>query len=237
MGSYSAKSQNWSPNNYWTFDGSNALTDSMGNSDLNPSYYQSPYAISPASSTTGVGKFLTLNSASKLIVASSPLAADSGLTIEFLFRAGANINSPVQFFSRRDGAINLRLYFPYIRFTTKSIPTGTTSAVTDNLDIQLEAIGRGSYNYFVDNNWHHIVFKYDAKNGTKEVWVDGQLPTGFSKTLAKGSIPANTSSPNSNICDINTITDYTKYVGDLDEIATYKYALPSTMITLVLSLK
>jgi Secretion system C-terminal sorting domain len=229
-GSYTAKSQNWYPNNYWTFDGSNALTDSMGNSDLNPSYYQSTYAISPASSTTGVGKYLTLTNTAKLIVASSPLPADSGVTVEFLFRAGANINSPVQFFSRRDGAINLRLYFPYIRFTTKSIPTGSSTAVTDNLDIQLEAIGRGSYNYFVDNNWHHIVFKYDAKNGTKEVWVDGQLPAGFSKTLAKGSIPANASSPNSNICDINTITDYTKYVGDLDEIAAYKYALPSTMI-------
>ncbi len=229
-GSYSAKSQNWFPSNYWTFDGTNSLADSMGGSDLNPAYFQSTYAISPASATTGVGKYLTLTNTAKLIVASNPLAADSGLTVEFLFRAGSNLNPIVQFFSRRDGAISLRLYFPFIRFTTKSIPTGTTTAVTDNFDISLESIGKGTYNYYVDNNWHHIVFKYDAKNGIKEVWIDGEMPTGFNKTLTKGNIPANTTTPNSNICDLNTTASYYKYVGDIDELATYKYALPSTMI-------
>jgi len=224
------KAQNWLPYNYWTFDGTNPLKDSMNQSNLDAAYYQSPYSILTNSSNSGVGKYLQLDAASRQIVASSPFTPDTAYTIEFLFKASSDINQTIQWFSRRDAAINLRLYFPYIRFTTKSIPTGSTTTVTDNFDISLEAIGRGTYNYYVDNNWHHIVFKYDAKNGVKEVWIDGQLPTGFSKSIAVGLIPTNPGVTNNNICDVNTSTSYYKYYGGLDEIAVYKTALPANMI-------
>jgi hypothetical protein len=222
--------QNWLPHNYWTFDGTNALKDSMGRSDLNPAFYNSPYSVPSTNVGNGVGKYLQLNSSSRIVVASNPLDADTGYTVEFLFRPGANINETVQLFSRRDGAMNIRFNFPFFRFTTKCSPVGSTSTISDNWDINLEAVGRGTYGYYVDGNWHHLVFKYDAKNGVKEVWVDGQLPAGFSKTIAPGRVPSNSTSTNNNICDINTITDYYKYAGDLDEIAMYKYALPSTMV-------
>jgi hypothetical protein len=222
--------QNWTPYNYWTFDGTNALKDSMNQSNLDPAYYQSPYTILSNSSNVGVRKYLQLDANSKQIVASSQFVPDTAYTIEFLFKTSADINQTIQWFSRRDAAINLRLYFPYIRFTTKSIPAGSTATTTDNFDISMESIERGTYNYYVDGNWHHIVFIYDAKNGVKEVWIDGQLPTGFSKTLPGGLIPTNPGISNNNVCDVNTSTGYYKFYGGMDEIAVYKTALPANMI-------
>jgi hypothetical protein len=224
------KAQNWLPYNYWTFDGTNPLKDSMNQSNLDAAYYQSTYSILSNTSNVGVRKYLQLDANSKQIVASSQFVPDTAYTIEFLFKTSADINQTIQWFSRRDAAINLRLYFPYIRFTTKSIPTGSTTTTTDNFDISLESIGRGTYNHYVDGNWHHIVFKYDAKNGVKEVWIDGQLPTGFSKTIAGGLIPTNPGVSNNNVCDVNTSTGYYKFYGGMDEIAVYRTALPANMI-------
>lgn len=227
---FSVFAQNWAPFNYWTFDGSSPLIDSMGQSNLDATYYQSPYTIQTNNPAVGVGKYLQLDANSKQIVASTTFVPDTAYTVEFLFKTASDINQTIQWFSRRDAAISLRLYFPYIRFTTKSIPTGTTSTVTDNFDINLESIGRGSYNYYVDGNWHHIVFKYDAKNGLKEVWIDGQLPAGFSKSITGGLLPTNPGVSNNNVCDVNTMTGYYKYYGGMDELAVYKTALPANMI-------
>ena len=107
-----ASSQNWTPFNYWTFDGTNPLKDSVGTSNLDPSYYQSPYSIQSNSPSIGVGKYIQLDASSKQIVASSSFAPDTAYTIEFLFKTASDINQTIQWFSRRDAAINLRLYFP-----------------------------------------------------------------------------------------------------------------------------
>lgn len=228
--STSTFSQTWTPKHYWTFNTSNSLADSTGIAPLNPTYFQSTYSIGTAQSNTGVGKYLKLSSTAKAITSNVAFSPDSGFTLELLFRPGANINEVVQFMTRRDGAISIRYCFPYFRFTTKSIPTGTSTAVSDNWDLNLSGIGRGTYGYYMDGNWHHLVFKYDAKSGTKEIWVDGQLPTGFTKSIPAGSIPLNSGNTNSNIVDINTNTAYYQYVGDLDEIALYTNALPGQMI-------
>lgn len=223
-------SQTWTPKHYWTFNGSNPLADSTGTAPLVPTYFQSTYTISNAQANTGVGKYLSLTSTAKAITSNVAFSPDSGFTFELLFRPGANINEVVQFITRRDGAISIRYCFPFFRFTTKSTPTGSSTAVNDNWDLDLRGIGRGTYGYYMDGNWHHLVFKYNAKAGTKEIWVDGQLPTGFSKTIPGGSIPLNSGSSNSNILDLNTNTAYYQYVGDMDEIALYTYALPGPMI-------
>lgn len=228
--SFSVKAQNWTPRHYWTFNGSNPLSDSTGVAALNPTYFQSSYTISNAQSNAGVGKYLTLTKTSKAITSNVPFSPDSGFTFELLFRPGSNINEVVQLVTRRDGAISIRYCFPFFRFTTKSIPTGSSTAVTDNWDLELEGIGRGTYGYYVDGNWHHLVFKYNAKTGVKEIWVDGQLPSGFSKTLTPGVVPPNASNTSSNIIDLNTNTAYYQYVGDMDEIALYTYALPNNQI-------
>src|SRR5688572_2923545 len=61
-----ATAQTYAPLRYWTFDGPNALADSMGNFNLNTSYYGSPYAINTNAAGTGVGKHLTLDPSSSL---------------------------------------------------------------------------------------------------------------------------------------------------------------------------
>lgn len=193
--------QTWTPNNYWTFEATNSLSDSMSRSNLDPNYFGSTYTISNAQTGAGVGKYMTFKGTEKLIVASNPLVLDSGFTIELLIRIGQNSHETMEIFGRRDAAIDIRFGYPFIRFGTRSTPTGGSSLVSDSYEINLNGIGRGTYGYYTDNNWHHLVFKYDAKAGVKEIWVDGQLPVGFSKTVAPGRIPGNASNSNDNVCD------------------------------------
>lgn len=219
----------WNPRNYWTFDQTDPLVDNTGTDRLNPNYYNSVYSINNASSGS-VGKSLKLTDPSRIIVATSPFQPTSAFTVEFLFKADPNLNNTIQFFSRRDGGINLRFSFAEFRFTTRSKPNGSSVAVTDNFQVPLNGIGRASYGYYVDGNWHHLVFRYDAVTGTKQIWVDGQLPAGFSKTLPAGTIPSVSSNINEFICDLNTNTEYYKVYGSMDEIALYSTALSGNMI-------
>ncbi len=227
--SLQTSAQTWTPYNYWTFDGVDPLGDSLSHNALNATYFSSPYTISPAASP-GVGKYLTLNTLSRDIEASSPFNADTSFTLEFLFKPASNMFETTQIFRRRDGAIGVVFGYPFIRFTTGCQPTGSTNATYDDFEIQLQGIGRGTYGYYVDGNWHHLVFKYNATTGVKEVWVDGESPAGFSKTVPAGVIPPNTGNTGNNICDLNTNATYYLFLGSFDEIAIYKQPLSSNMI-------
>ena len=114
------------------------------------------------------------------------------------------------FFRRIDGAIETRMGYPYISFTTvtNNYSGGTTN---DEMMINLNQIGRRSYGYFMDGNWHHIVFRYNSKTGLKQVWVDGECPDGYSKTLTSGYFTNNTSVNREMI--LNTQSTYLKYHG------------------------
>lgn len=226
-----SSAQTYNPYNYYTFDGVTPLLDNMLHNALNMTFFQSPYTISAANAAgNAVGKCLVLGSTSKQIVASQPLALDSGVTIEFLWKPSADINETVQLFGRRDGALQIRFTYPNLRFLTKVTPTGSSTAVSDIMNIELSGIGRMSYGYYMDGNWHHFAFKYNAKTGEKQIWVDGQCPTQFQSVIGTGKFASNSTNVNNNILDINTNTDYYKYVGNLDEIAIYPYALHSNMI-------
>lgn len=208
------------PYHYWTFDHiTSPMRDSMGNCALNPAYYNCVYTLNPTGAGS-VGRSLGLEvSNSRAIVATNNFIPDSTLTIEFLFKSAGGFNL-TEFVRRRDNAINIRIGYPFIQFTTNVMVNGTIS--NDQFKIELEGVGRGSYGYYSDGNWHHLVFKYNGTTGTKEIWVDGQLPVGFSKAVAKGIFSANTTNPNNNIIDINSNTSYNKLSGSLDEIAFYK---------------
>ena len=222
--------QNYLPFNYWTFDASNSMDDSMNHNSLNPTFYNSPYSISNGNSGSAVGRNLILTSASKMIVATSPLILDTGITIEFLFKAGTDINQTVQFFNKRDGAIQIRLGYATIKFLTSVIPFGGSALVNDNFSLDLRGVGRGSFGYYIDGNWHHLVFRYNATTGIKEVWVDGECPDDFKKTIPGGKFAANASNTNNNILDLNTNTDYYRFNGSIDEIAIYKFSLHENLI-------
>jgi hypothetical protein len=95
--------------------------------------------------------------------------------------------------------------------------------------IDLDGIGRKQYGYYVDNKWHHLVFKANLATGVKEIWVDGQLPAGFSKTVSKtGTFPQ----PNNTgtIMFLNSNASYLKILADFDEMAFYNKALSANMI-------
>lgn len=219
--------QNYLPRSYWTFDNpSNVFSDSTGLFNLDPFYYQSGYSIGNNTGGTGVGKFMTLNSSSGYIRMGS-LPTDSAFTIEFLFRPGYNFKE-TRFFYRLDGAITAKMNYPYIVFTTTH-RSSSGAAVSDDLWIDLNGIGRKSYGYYIDGNWHHMVFKFNSNTGVKELWVDGQCPSGFSKTVSPTGYFVNNTSVNRDLL-LNATINYIQYHGDYDEMAIYSYGLPANMI-------
>ncbi|HNR48927.1 MAG TPA: T9SS type A sorting domain-containing protein [Bacteroidia bacterium] len=215
--------QNYLPKSYYTFEGSKPMKDSMNHFDLDPSYYRSGYTINSNPAGVGVGNYMTLDSNST-IIRGGTLSIDSAVTFEFLFKPGFYFGTTV-FAKRMDGAIELRFSYPTINFMTY-VTTNTGSGVNDDFAIDLNGIGRKNYGYYVDGNWHHIVFKYNAKAGIKEVWIDGQLPAGFSKTIQGGSFAT---SGNLEYM-VNSQSNYYKYQGGIDEFAVYYNSLGGNSI-------
>jgi len=220
MAVMSAKSQTISPVKYWTFNGTSAGTDSMGVTNLNFTSYGSQYTVG----TNGqVGKYLTLDGNSSLIDGGA-LNLTNAVTFEFLFKPGYKFNV-TNIMQRADGAISIKIeYATLIFFTTHKAPNGAT--VEDEFRVSLEGLGRMSYGYYIDNSWHHMVFRFDAAAGTKQIWVDGQLPAGFSKTITAGTFQ-NTGNIN---FYLNHSVSYVKYFGSIDELAIYNTAIPSSLI-------
>ena len=223
IGHGSLMAQNYQPKSYYTFDSSTPMKDSMGYFNLVPSYYQSGYSINSNASGTGVGRYMTLDSNST-IIRGGTLAVDSAVTFEFLFKPGFYFGTKV-FAKRMDGAIELRKSYQAIHLMTYE-NSSSGAGVYDDFQIDLTDIGRKSYSYYVDGNWHHIVFKYNAKAGIKEVWIDGQLPAGFSKTITGGSFAT---SGNREYM-INSQSNYYKLQGAIDEFAVYYNSLGGNSI-------
>ncbi|HKR05644.1 MAG TPA: T9SS type A sorting domain-containing protein [Bacteroidia bacterium] len=218
--------QNYLPRSYWTFDNtSNPLKDSMSLFNLDPNYYSSQYTINTNPANAGVGKYMTYNAATGY-VRGGQLPTDSAFTIEFLFRPGYQFNT-AKLFYRQDGAFTGRISYPDIQFAT-TIKDAGGNYQTDDFHIELNQVGRKSYGYYMDGNWHHFVFKYNSHTGVKEVWVDGQLPAGFSKVTTTGTFN-NTTSTNKDLM-IDTYNYYEQIYGDYDEFAIYSYGLPANMI-------
>ncbi len=224
--SYNCQAQNTLPDHYWTFDGNAPLKDSMSSATLNVSAYNCIYKIDN-SINSGVGKSLKLDDQGKIIVISK-YTLNNDLTIEFLFKPELYFNT-TQFINRKDNAFLIKMGYPYIQFST-NILSSTGSVISDNLMINLDGIGRATYGYYTDGNWHHLVFKYKTTTGKKEVWVDGQLPAGFSTTTLTGSFNKNLSNTSNNDVFINTNTSYYKFKGNIDEIAMYSNELPANNI-------
>lgn len=214
------------PNYYFTFDGTNPLKDSLTTSTLNTTSYNSLYTIDGASSGS-IGKSLKLDATGRIILAPR-LTLDSLLVIEFIFKPSLNFNT-TQFINRKDNAFMIKMGYPFIQFNT-NILSATGATINDNLKVDLEGIGRKTYGYYTDGNWHHLVFKYNTKTGSKEIWIDGQNPEGFSVTTATGLFNANTATPSNNDVCINTTTSYYKFFGNIDEIALYNKSLSAASI-------
>ncbi|MEO8151182.1 MAG: T9SS type A sorting domain-containing protein [Bacteroidia bacterium] len=219
------KAQTFNPYSYYTFDGTNPIADDMGTGNLNASYYSSTYTVNNNAPNVGAGKYLTLSATTNIIIGSQ-FAPDTGLTVEFLFRPGLQLEAANVMWSQ-NGCFGIGIGFPYINFNTEAKTNSGNVIVDDLLRIDLTDIGRKTFGYYVDGNWHHLVFKMNPKTGVKQVWVDGECPAGFSKTVTPNCHFA----PGTwNGIFLNNNTSYTKYIGDIDELAFYKYDLHPNMI-------
>ena len=220
MAIFNARAQTINPIRYWTFNGSNATTDSMGYGNLNFTTYNSQYTVN---SNGQVGKYISLNSATNLVTGGN-INLNTGLTVEMLFKPGYEFNT-TNLMQRGDGAFSIRFEYPKLIFAT-SYKSASGASVEDKLEIELNGVGRKSYGYYVDNNWHHLVFKVDGTTGAKQIWVDGQLPAGFSKTITPGTFQ----NTGSTTFFLNHSISYVKYNGSIDELAIYDRAIPDALI-------
>lgn len=197
------------PSVYYTFDEANPLSPTVGSTNLSGG---GTYSVS---SGGVVGKYLeweTPGAADNLI--GETVNSTFQATIQFWFKAGyfasAVRNATIL---RNWGTISLVMQYPNIIYTTG----------TQEFKITLDGIGRKSWGYWNDGAWHHVALVINGNIGRKELWIDGQLPTGFSVAVPTGAI--NTSS-----IRFNHDVDYAQYYGALDEIAYYSTALSSRQI-------
>ena len=89
--------------------------------------------------------------------------------------------------------------------------------------IRLTGVERESFSWYFDEQWHHLAFVIDLKEGEAALWVDGQLPDSYLKNLENTGTFAGGSTP------ISFNTTGARF-GGLDEIAVYYQAIPATLI-------
>lgn len=216
----SVRAQVIAPVNYYTFNGASASTDSMGAASLDFNYYQCQYTVNSGGQ---VGKYLTLGTGSTVIPGGS-IPLTNAVTVEFLFKPGYQFHK-TSMIRRGDAAFVIDFEYPKMVFTTNH-KSGSGANVEDIMTIVLDGIGRKSWGYYVDDRWHHMVFVLNTVTGQKQIWVDGQLPSGFSKTVTTGTF-SNTGNTN---FYLNQNTPYMKYFGGIDELAVYNTAIPQSLI-------
>ncbi len=217
--------QTYAPASYYTFDGVNPLSDSMNVASLNPYYYSSYYTIGTNASAQGVGKYMSLYSNSA-IIKGADFIPDSAMTVEFLLKPGLNFDTQILLWAQ-NGCFQIKMGYSFIDFLTTSY-TAANAVYDHTFRVDLINVGRKSYGYYIDGNWHHMVFKYNPKTGVKQIWVDGQNPTGFQVTVP--TINCHFNPGTYNALYINTNSTTYNYRGDIDELAIYRYDLHQNMI-------
>jgi hypothetical protein len=161
----------------WTFDGSEPLKDNRINALINIKNYNAK--LTPVNGA--VGKGMDLNNTNKIALTSALYGkVKTAVTIEFYFKGNnftyQTIPAP---------HLLIKLQYPYIQFKTTSLVNGASA--TDDWKINLNGVGRKSYDYYTDGRWHHWVFMVDVQRGIKKLFIDGESVDGFSKNIKQGS--------------------------------------------------
>ncbi|MCO5289007.1 MAG: fibronectin type III domain-containing protein [Bacteroidetes bacterium] len=207
--------QTYAPMSYWTFNSSPFNKDSMNRTNMDFTSYGCGYTVS---NNSVVGKGLILGSSGDNIN-SGNFAVDTAFTIEFLFKPGYQFNQTL-LFRRMDGGFSANFNFDGIYFYTYTNGTGS-----DEMKVPFDQIGKRSYGYYIDGNWHHLVFKYSSNTGKKEIYIDGECPSGYSKSISGKIISGSNTS-----LFWNQGVSYMKYFGEYDEIAIYNRSIPEKLI-------
>lgn len=157
------------------------------------------------------------------------LDISDAITIEFLFRFPEyEFNSQNMMFWFVDKRVYTAFNYPKFDFRTKT-KTSSGEIIGDGFNITLDGSGKNSYNYYVDHKWHHVVFKFDAKNGKKELWIDGELPEGFSKDIAARGTICGTPTCDSKLFFGMPASYKLGFAGDIDEVAIYDRFIPESI--------
>ncbi|MEM9932258.1 MAG: hypothetical protein AAF824_01545 [Bacteroidota bacterium] len=167
-------------------------------------------------------KFLRLNrESSDNYLMDSGMNRD-GLTLSFFFRLPrTDFNPNCRLFSATDYSLYTHLRTNSLQFSTRVLDE-EGQMWAHNMYIPLDGAGKNSYEYFLDNEWHHLVFKYDAKSGLKEVWVDGEVPEGFSTRIdKKGERICRDSRCSSQLILGHQAGSSEGFIGDIDEIVLF----------------
>ena len=217
---------------YFRFEGADTNASSVGSKQLSLSASADSmpnFIVTPGGP---VGKFARLphENATQIIYLTGGTGFTNEFSIEFMMKPQRGFVS-TEFFRTNDAAIDIRFNVSpsrgstltssnYIQFKT------TTGGTSNDFRVDMNGANQRSWSNLADGNWHHFVFTRKA-NGTKEIWVDGTLPAGFSTSGPTGTLPSTTAtSP----AFFNTSTQYRKITADLDEIAFYTSSLPGNLI-------
>lgn len=194
---------------YWTFDDPTVEREILKGKKLDTKYYKCEYDLVGRET----GKAMNLKNTNCIIatgVMKSTITDE--FSIEFFFK-GATFT----FVSFSQPLLQIQFSYPRILFKTTALIQGNKS-VTDNLIVELNGSGRNAYNYYIDNNWHHLIFTASLKTGKKEIWVDGECPEDFSRSIPRGK--------QFEFGD----SDGFRNTDQIDELAFYNKVLPAQLI-------
>jgi hypothetical protein len=200
------------PQAYYTFDLTNPLSPTIGSTTLTTT---GTYSIGTGGQ---VGKYLIQNNTTAGLVRGATVPVSGAITIEMIWKAD------FRFYDNRDpviftiGNINARFDYPNIKFF--STTTSGASTINDNMTITLNGANQSSWSYYT-NGWHHFVFVVNAAAGIKQIYVDGVLPSGFSKPISTGLVSQPASAP----ITFGSGTTYSKAAQFVDEVAIYNQAI------------
>lgn len=154
------------------------------------------------------------------------LPISRGITLEFWARIPSDkLSGKMRLFRLSDNSLAVGFRYPKITFLT-SLYTDKGEKIEDRMGIDLDGVDRESFQYFLDNQWHHWVIKYDPQKGKKEIWIDGKLPDSFSKKLeVKGSFCKQNSCIKGLIFS-NSAKAGDGFVGAIDQIKLYDRFIP-----------
>jgi len=198
----------YTPVRYWTFDGPDSYADIVSAKQFDLRYYKCPAELIPSGKA---GKGIDLKaSACNAVTGELKSVVKDQLTLEFLFK-GENFF----WMTFAEQLCAIRFGYQGFSFRTNTLQKG--KQVAHELKIELTGIGRNSYDYYMDGEWHHFVFVADGRKGKKEIWVDGELLEDGSSTMPIGEFQLGNNSG-------------FRSTDKIDEIAIYNKALPSTLI-------
>ncbi|MCB0850711.1 MAG: hypothetical protein KDD63_00595, partial [Bacteroidetes bacterium] len=216
------KAQEMKPDLYWDFNSTPLEKPVWGESILHGK------SLTSKSENGIFGNYLHFNEKNAEAI-SAAVHFSEAVTIECWLRfSSENFRPNTRLFWFQDNRIAINFINELLVFNS-SVIGSNGERVKDFFSIELNHTGRSSLGYYLDNQWHHFVFKYDGIKGRKEVWVDGVLPEGFSnQSDQRGRICEDGG------CDRGLMFSHSNdglrnFMGDLDELMIYSSMIPEKL--------